>query len=405
MGPHSKKGKWCALVDIGHAKCRLALISPSFDELRLFEVPTQGISRGKVSSHNEFTATLQNLVAKSGLDKLNNYAILNIPFTQTRTVVQSVTHRLGGVYRSNDYESILECASDSLFGGLDEVVDTFVPQFKIDGQSVDPFTFGLPGREISAQLLMATHPSVLLADFLTCVNSAGIEVAEFRSNGFGVARALQSLRSASENSVLVDFGHASITGAIMVGGLINQTFCIPAGSSHITKDLAAGLGLDLNTAEELKIKHGILESPHALAEGPGKLGRFSLPRVSELLSLSFKNFSMYHRSLDGGLLFCGAGSSLLGLPAYTSSKFNVKTPFVAQLTSAGARTFVGLAQAGELSASEQASQAVKIDSGWISLLAQARSTLIYRRALLEEKDSRPLSRLRPLWTWLSELSR
>jgi len=38
-------------------------------------------------------------------------------------------------------------------------------------------------------------------------------------------------------------------------------------------------------------------------------------------------------------------------------------------------------------------------------LAQARALVRLRRAISSEKDVRPLSKLRPLWTWLSELSR
>ena len=121
------------------------------------------------------------------------------------------------------------------------------------------------------------------------------------------------------------------------------------------------------------------------------------------MTLAFKNFALYRRSLDGGLLFCGGGSSLTGLVEYCAQKFGVKGPLVAQLNGDGAKVFVGVS-AG-VSSQNHPSPALTLDSSWIALLAQARALVRLRRAISSEKDVRPLSKLRPLWTWLSELSR
>jgi cell division ATPase FtsA len=227
-------------------------------------------------------------------------------------------------------------------------------------------------------------------------------VSEFRSNSFGVARALTYLRGTSENSVLLDFGHSTITGALLVGGVVNQIFCVPAGSGHITRDLAAGLCIDQADAESLKIQVGISEK----STGAGaKLSHYALPRVAELMSLACKNFSIYSRSLDGGLLFCGGGAGLAGLSEFTSQKFGIRPPFIAQLNNSGAKTFVGLKPNSFSIEHSGDPDQVKIDSGWISILSQARASALFYNAALAEKNSRPLSRLNPLWTWLSELSR
>jgi cell division ATPase FtsA len=250
--------------------------------------------------------------------------------------------------------------------------------------------------------MMATHPSILLEDVLSCLNGAGITVSEFRSNGLGVSRALQYLRASAENSVLLDFGHSTITGSLMVGGVVNQFFCVPAGSAHITKDLCAGLGTSFEDAELIKIDLNISKIANSNFKS-SRAAHYAIPRVTELMTLAFKNFALYRRSLDGGLLFCGGGSSLTGLVEYCAQKFGVKGPLVAQLNGDGAKVFVGVSTG--VSSQNHPSPALTLDSSWIALLAQARALVRLRRAISSEKDVRPLSKLRPLWTWLSELSR
>jgi cell division ATPase FtsA len=402
MPAFSSRKKWQIFIDIAHSSCRSVAISPDLTEIRFHEVPSSGLSKGKILSPNNVIETLKKLISLADLENLTSTVVVNLPANHTRTITQTIKSRLNGAYSSRDYDGIIEGAFDSALGGLDEVIDVLPIQIKIDGNSIDPLRFSTPGNEVSARLLLATHPSVLLSDILNCINAAGIEVSEFRSNAFGCARALTYLRSGAENSVLLDFGHSTITGSLMVGGVLNQVFCVPAGSLHITKDLAAGFGVETEEAERLKITWGVNLGTETSGH-QAKLNHFARPRVSELLSLSCKYFSIYRKSLDGGLLLCGGGSALAGLCDMATEKLGVRPPFLAKLDNAGAYRFVGLTPRCE-NLGPTAGGAT-IDSSWIAILAQARSQTLYGQACREEKASRPLSRLNPLWTWLSELSR
>lgn len=402
MSPQQVKKKWFVLIDLGHGSCRLALIPHDYSDLLLFEEPSAGLIKGKVADREALTASIQRLAQRAGIYDLSYEAYVNIPANQSRALIQTINHKLNGTYRYSDYEAIIDIALESASVGLDEVIDVIPLQLRLDGKLADPLAFGSVSREANMRLMMATHPSILLEDVLSCLNGAGIAVSEFRSNGLGVSRALQYLRASSENSVLLDFGHSTITGALMVGGVVNQFFCVPAGSVHITKDLCAGLGGSFEDAELTKLELNIAEIANSNFKS-SRAAHYAIPRIAELMTLAFKNFAMYRRSLDGGLLFCGGGSSLTGLIEYSAQKFGVKGPLVAQLNGDGAKIFVGVS-AGSPSQSTP-SPLLKLDSSWIALLAQARALVRLRRAISSERDSRPLSKLRPLWTWLSELSR
>jgi len=56
--------------------------------------------------------------------------------------------------------------------------------------------------------------------------------------------------------ILADIGHGTTDVAVFKDGHIWHTFALPVGGAQLTRDLAAGLGVPLEVAEELKKSHG-----------------------------------------------------------------------------------------------------------------------------------------------------
>ncbi len=390
------------IFDLGHATCRLFVMAPDLSFLRVYSAPMAGFEKGKVVDAGAFTAMAFLLAEAAKLSTFSYRAVVNVPDNHTRNLVQKIRHRSSGVYRSSDYRAIVETSADSGGGDLDEVIDTLILSARLDENALDPLAFGSVGREIVVELMLATHPKIILADIVGALNDAGLEISEFRSNGFGLGRSLKYLRPTAENAVLLDIGHSSTTGCVIVGGGVHQIFSVAAGSHHMTKDVMAGLGCSLEEAESLKICRGL---GHAVegstpVDDPLRniqtMHRFLRPRVTEILGLSAKHFAIYSRSLDGGLLLCGNGASLLGISAHTSKTLGVAPPFICQLTPASVSAFVGIPFKSGYAA---------VDSSWMSALSHVRALASEMAACQVEANSKPLSKLRPLWTWISELSR
>jgi cell division ATPase FtsA len=397
MGLVNSGLKNIALFDLGHSECRLLVIDIENKVFKTFQRPVSGYAKGKVTIPTEFSESVAALVGAAGLAATRYKAIVNISDLHTRYVSKSLHHRTSGTYGSSDYSAILESAVDSTSGELDEVIDSFVISSRLDDNPLNALSFGSTGRGVQFQVMLATHPKLILADILSGMNAGGVEVAEFRSSGFGLARALKYLRPDAENSVLIDLGHSSCSGAVLIGGHLQKVFSLPVGSHHINRDLIAGLDCAEDVAEVLKRTHGISAAEGASHKGNAKfMQRFLRPRILEILSLAGKNFAIYSRSLDGGLLLCGGGSLMPGLSALTGAALNCGAPFVCQLSNKSLEGYLGLSALNPLE---------HIGSSWLSLFSQGRAMLAEISALRAESDARPLSRLRPLWTWLSELSR
>jgi cell division protein FtsA len=401
MSERVSKMPFVALFDLGHGTCRLVVLAPDLSFIGAYSRPMEGFQKGKVVDATAFSTTIRLLVADANLTKLGYRAVVNVPEIHTRNVLKTVRHRSSGVYRSADYNALIDATIDSTGGDLDEVIDTLVLSASLDDKALDPLAFGTPGRDVQVRLMLATHPKLILADIVAGLNAGGVEIAEFRSNGLGLARGLRALRPSADNAVLLDIGQGTTTGCLVVGGGLHQIFSFSAGSQHISRDLAVGLGCEFAEAEHLKISHG-LNGPSSLASTDAgfrnvqQMGRFLRPRISEILAMSAKHFAMFSRALDGGLLLCGNGSNLLGLSAHAIKQLGVDAPFICQLSQSSVTAFVGVTlKLGSAT----------IDSGWLSTLAHVRCLAAEIAARRVESDARPLSKLRPLWTWLSELSR
>lgn len=386
-----------AYFDLGHSVTRLGVLAADALTFATYEASTKGFAKGKVTDINDFSETITHLVKLSGLQDTPHRAIVNIPSLQTRSLHRTIIHRCGGTYRSSDFFSVKEAAGDAAASDLDEILDVHILNLSLDGHSVHPLAFGLSGRDIKAQAMIATHPKLVLADILSVMNSCGLEVSEFRSNAFGLARALKALRPESDQAVIMDIGHSTTTGVVVIGGIVQQIFSFAAGSHHMTKDMSIGLHSTIEYAEEIKLSQGLLESLGSDSYDLVDYKTFLRPRVQEILLLAAKNFSIYLRTLDSGLLFCGRGALLQGLSSFATGVWGVQTPpFTCQLDRSKAEIFLG----AKISVEEG-----HMNSGWFAILGHVKAFIAEYEAIRAERDSRPLSKLRPLWTWISELSR
>jgi cell division ATPase FtsA len=387
----SRKQKRIAFIDVGHDMLRMFLLGDDQASVSAYQTKSAGLSKGKLVDRESFTRSFRALIDLAQIKGEELRAFVSVPTLPSRILRRTIHHRCSGQYRSSDYDSIYESASDCSPSDLDEVIDVWFCHTQLDNNTIDPLSFGQRGRDLKAQAILITHPKILLADFVSAINDCSVEITEFRSSFIGLAHALKFLRPGIENAVLLDMGHSVTSGVMVIGGSVQQFFNVAAARHHITRDLAAGLNESLETSEALKKKHGLNPSSSAPDLAP-----YLRPRIAEIIALSFKNFALYAKALDGGLMFCGNGSQLPGLSSFAEKSTGVSSPFICHLTAKTATSFLDMKISNGLGL---------IDAGWLVLCSQLRSHLEEDALRQHELDDRPLAKLRPLWTWLSELSR
>jgi cell division protein FtsA len=131
--------------------------------------------------------------------------------------------------------------------------------------------------------------------------------------------------------VLVDIGEGTTDIAIFIEGTIWHTRCLALGGEYITNDIAIGLRLPSEAAEDVKVRYG-----HTLANQVSEDDRFTIlpygetnsvtiprwklaeiiqPRCEEILENIQQEIkrSGYDGLLPAGLVLCGGTARLPGL--------------------------------------------------------------------------------------------
>jgi cell division protein FtsA len=117
--------------------------------------------------------------------------------------------------------------------------------------------------------------------------------------------------------MLVDLGAETTTVAVFKDGALQYLATIPLGSHNITRDLASGLSLTEEQAEQIKVRLGnAISDSSSLTEQQIDIDNYVQARVSEILAniLAHINFAGYQSDdLSAGIIITGRGAKLKNL--------------------------------------------------------------------------------------------
>ncbi len=91
---------------------------------------------------------------------------------------------------------------------------------------------------------------------VTCANRAGLEVQDTIYEGIAAAEAVLSADERELGVCVADIGSSTTELAVFFEGSIAHTAVLPIGGDHFTNDLAVGLHVSVEEAEELKRIYG-----------------------------------------------------------------------------------------------------------------------------------------------------
>ena len=218
-----------------------------------------------------------------------------------------------------------------------EVMHLLPQEFILDDQAGIHDPIGMVGNRLEVNLHLSTCSGGIAQSVITCANRAGLEVEDTVFEGIASAEAVLSADERELGVCLADVGASTTELAVYFEGSIAHTAVLPIGGDHFTNDLAVGLHISVEEAEELKRLYGncVVTSVPSLAEievgggsneigGGGQPARLVRQRfLAEILEPRARElFTMLRNNLrDGGVLealgagcvLTGGGANLVGL--------------------------------------------------------------------------------------------
>jgi cell division protein FtsA len=117
---------------------------------------------------------------------------------------------------------------------------------------------GMSGKKLEVRSHIVSIGSNVLANIKKGVLDVGVEIMDIYPNILAVGEATLTKRQKELGVVVVDMGSSSSNVAVYEEGALIYAGVLPIGGEHVTSDLALGLRISIDTAEQLKLNYGDL---------------------------------------------------------------------------------------------------------------------------------------------------
>ncbi len=369
-------------IDAGTTKiCTLVARLTPEDKIHVLGVgiePSRGMRKGVVVDLAAASKAIARSVEKaehtSGLEI--DAALVSLSGAQVDSSNSNgVVGVSGGLVEQEDVLRALDAARAVALPHNREIVHVIQRGFSIDGQSGIRIPLGMHGYRLEVETHIITAAAASVENLRQCVAESGVEVVQFVLNPLASAEAVLTETERQMGAAVCDIGGGTTDLAIYVDGDIWHTSVLNVGGNHVTSDIAHGLRLPPEQAEEIKKQHG-----HALKsevrpdeyfrirpfgeEQPLQVSRADLThiieaRMTEIFELLLQEIkrSGYDGLLPAGIVLTGGGSLLpgtrklaarvLGLPVRLAQPENL-SGMVDRLDSPAYATSVGLLRWAQL---------------------------------------------------------
>ncbi len=340
-------------LDIGTSRVR-CVVGEALDDRRMKivgvgDAESKGLRRGIVTSAEAVAESVRKAVSDaertSGLEI--GSAVVNLSGEHYRGENKSGVVAVAGAGREiseDDIERAIESASAIQHPNGWEIFDRLPQEFIIDGQDGITEPVGMSGSRLEALVHVVSGPSAGRQNLEKAVRRSGLEVDRMILEPLAAAEATLSDDDKEYGCAVVNIG-AEITGVTIFGrGAVQHTAMFPFGGLHFTKDLAVGLRVSIQEANNIKHRYGCVASflmndderqemieiqPVGRSETRG-LSREIMcdimqPRAVELLQHLAQETRGTGFQMPGGVVLTGGGSLPRGMVEIAEQVFDAPT--------------------------------------------------------------------------------
>jgi cell division protein FtsA len=362
-------------IDVGTTKICTLVGRLEQEAIRILGVgvePSDGIKKGVIVDLSAASDAINRSVRKA--EQTSGVEITGALVSLAGAHVSSINSRgvagvSGDAIDDIDVERAMDAARAVAIPHNREIIHIVPRGYTVDGQDGISTPIGMHGYRLEVETHIITAAQATVENLRECVGAAGVEVLHFILNPLASGEVVLTDTERDMGVAVCDIGGGTTDLAIYVDGHVWHTMVLAVGGNHVTSDIATGLRLPLNQAEEIKKQYGYALKSGVGAEEyftvkafgedqPVEINRQDLAHVIEarveeifLLTLQEIKRSGYDGLLPAGMVLTGGTSALpgirnlasqvLGLPVRTAQPENL-VGLVDQLKSPAYSTSVGL---------------------------------------------------------------
>lgn len=285
--------KIISAIDIGSSKIA-ALISQSREEdptrLHIIGAATsvaKGVRKGQIVNIEEAVSSIVEAVEASErmagfnlshawvgvggshITSLNSHGVVAISQPQ-------------GEINPEDIRRVLEAARAVSLPTANEIIHVVPKSYTVDSQEGVKDPVGMTGVRLEVDTHIVIGSSPVIRNLTKCIAEVGCDVSGLVYSGLASSSAVLSDTEKELGVILVDIGGGTMSVAVYLEGALSYSSVIQVGAINVTKDLAAGLRVSLESAEKIKLFLSTLK----VKDDDIDLSPLNLPE--ELKAISYK---------------------------------------------------------------------------------------------------------------------
>ncbi len=297
--------------------------------------PSSGLHKGLVVNINDAKESIHESVKQA--ERASNYRIESAYVGVTGRHVSSLNNR--GVVaitrndrlvRPDDLKRVLQTAQSVKVASDRKLLHVIPRNYAVDGQTGIQNPVGMHGFRLDVETHIITAAVTSVQNLVKCIRGIGIDVEDLILEPLAISEAVLTEDEKQVGIVLADIGGGTTDIAVFKEKSIWHTSILPVAGYQLTRDVAIGLSLPFEVAEEMKKKYGSVmpveesqtETPSSISTNGHGIAYQDLydiirARVEEILRLILLELphSEYETLVPAGLVLTGGSSNLPGIAA------------------------------------------------------------------------------------------
>ncbi|MFC1897588.1 cell division protein FtsA [Chloroflexota bacterium] len=333
-----KKRSTLTSIDVGTTKvCTTIADIDESNGIRVTGVgitPSKGLHKGLVVNINEARESIRESVRKA--EQASNYKVESAYVGVTGRHVSSLNNR--GVVavtrndrlvRPDDLRRVLASAQSVKVPKDRKLLHVIPRGYAVDGQVGVQNPVGMHGFRLDVETHIITAAVTSVQNLIKCIRSIGIDTDDLVLEPLASSEAVLTEDEKQVGVILADIGGGTTDICVFKDGSIWHTSILPVAGYQLTRDVAIGLGLPFDIAEEMKKKYGSVipvyeskktETGNSMPTNGHGVSHQDLcdiirARIEEIIRLILLEMprSEYAELVPAGLVLTGGSSNLPGI--------------------------------------------------------------------------------------------
>jgi cell division protein FtsA len=209
-----------------------------------------------------------------------------------------------------DIKNVLSVAESEIPANISvnkKIIHTIPISYKIDGRVVLGRPIGMKGIKFEVRAMFVTCLEHHLNDLIDTVEDIGIEVVNIMASPLAGSMVALNKTQKIAGCILANIGSETVSMVVFENNMPISLEVFPIGGTDITNDIALGLKIPLEEAEDLKINDG-----HENMYPKKRLEEIITARLSDIFDLIESHLKKLGRSglLPAGIILTGGTSGV-----------------------------------------------------------------------------------------------